>query len=140
LYSSDGKSLIRYFGRDPAVRLASDIEILARGSFWSCRTIRRFECEPSSKLRCIADRAFAKCTALRSVSIPPSVEVLAGFCFRKCRTLLEVRVESGSKLREVQPDSFAGCSMLQSIVLPMCLDGADGVDLSGARDLEIVWC
>jgi hypothetical protein len=139
LLNFEGTTLIRYFGRDSFVQVAKEIEILVVGSFGSCRWIERIEFGTLSQLRYIGAGAFAKCQMLSSISPPPSTESLCHSCFRKCTGLLKVQFEAGSKLERIETRSFEYCSPALSIWLPMALRESEGLDLSWASDVEIVW-
>jgi hypothetical protein len=139
LLSSDGTSLIRYFGRDFGPRISCEIEVLAVGAFASCQHVRRLEFAPASRVRFIGERAFEKCYMLYSISLPPSTEVLSRHCFRKCARLREVRFERDSTLTRIECESFRGCPSLASIFLPISKRGYDGTDLSGLDGLDLVW-
>jgi hypothetical protein len=139
LMNLDGTSLIRYFGRDAVVKLDKEVEEICLGSFASCKLIQSFEFEASSKLRCIGARAFEKCRMLSSISLPQSTELLCRSCFRKCTALLKVEFRTGAKLRRIESSSFGGCQPLLSVSIPKSLRESDGVDLTGATGVDIVW-
>jgi hypothetical protein len=88
--------------------------------------------EPESRLRKISSRAFASCSALKSIHLPRSVEKIGGACFEKCSSLSAVLFDSGSRLHIVGAALFDRCSSLKSVQVPSsmlrfppdCLDGA----------------
>jgi hypothetical protein len=139
LVSSEGRSLIRYFGRDSIVKISGEIEIISSGSFDSCSWIREITFEGCSKVRIIERGAFEECRMLLSISLPASTEVLEDSCFNQCGNLYEVAFEEGSKLRLIESESFRGCSSLKSIRIRKPHQGKEGVDLSGASGIEIEW-
>jgi hypothetical protein len=131
----DGTSLIRYFGHDCSVTISPEVEIILAGSFSWCATIRSFEFESKSRVRCIGVRAFEHCAQLdqlRNTSLGES-------SFRKCNNLQEFRIEGGARLRRIEANAFHGCTSLQTIFLPRPVDGREELDLASVRSgLEIV--
>jgi hypothetical protein len=139
LVNYEGRSLIRYFGRDSIVRISNEIEIISTGSFDSCSELRELKFAGNSRLRLIEVRAFQGCGMLFRISVPASTEFLEGFSFAECRNVREVNFELGSKLRVIERDTFKGCSSLNRIRIPKSVEGLDGVDLSGVNGYEIEW-
>jgi hypothetical protein len=135
-----GLCLIRYFGNESRVTICREIEILSKGCFRSCESLRRLKFESESNLRSIEDRAFEKCNHLRFVSLPSSAQVLRHRCFAKCRNLRQVEFGPNSKLTRIEAESFARCDALDQILLPLSLKDNADVDLSGAKGLELKWC
>jgi hypothetical protein len=129
LTTFDGRSLIRYFGRDSEVKIRCDIERICVGSFSQCKQLRKLEFELPSRVRSIEGQAFERCSMLESICIPASVEIICDQSFRKCQNLTEVRIEMGSKLRRMEIESFAGCSSLLPIFVPRSVEGNEAVDL-----------
>jgi hypothetical protein len=111
----DGRSLIRYFGRDSEVKIGCDIETICVGSFSKCTQPRKLEFESPSRVRSIERKAFEKCSMLESIFIPASVEIISEQSFRKCKNLVSVRTETELKLRRIEIESFAVCSSLISV-------------------------
>jgi hypothetical protein len=139
LTTSDGTSLIRYFGRDSAVKIGCDIERICTGSFSKCKQLQELEFESPSRVCNIECRAFEKCPMLESICLPASVEIICEQSFRKCKNLVEVRIEMGSKLRRIEIESFAGCSSMISLFVPSSVSGNEGLDLRGAAGVRMNW-
>jgi hypothetical protein len=139
LLTSDGKTLIRYFGRGSIVRLNCEIEIVSASSFERCIEIRAVQFEPKSRVRSIMDRAFRRCQRLTSISLPASTECLCSSCFAKCTRLIELRFEAGSRLNRIAANSFEGCSSLSTLFFPESLKRDGGLDVSGAGSIPIEW-
>jgi hypothetical protein len=139
LTNYDGTSIIRYFGRAAEVRISCEVETIGVGSFSFCDLIRQLDFESPSKVQWIGDRAFEKCTKLRSISIPPSIESLGEWSFGKCKDLQEVRIEAGSQLRRMGAESFGGCASLKSVFVPMSVRANEGIELEGSQAINITW-
>jgi hypothetical protein len=134
-----GLCLIRYFGKERTITISREIEVLSKGSFHLCKSLRRLKFESESNLRSLEARAFQQCNSLRFVSLPSSTEVLGHRCFAKCRNLRQVEFGPKSKLTRIEVESFAGCGALDPILLPLWLKDNADVDLNGANGLEVDW-
>lgn len=66
----------------------------------------------------IADKAFSKCSTLKSVTIPDSVMIIGNEAFFNCNGLNNVKI--GKSARIIGEQAFRGCSM-KSITLPDCV-------------------
>jgi hypothetical protein len=76
-----GKSLIRYFGSELAVRLLRQIEVLSNCCFDECDKIQKLSYEPNSLIQEFRRRVFKGCSALKAIFIPASVRKIDGSCF-----------------------------------------------------------
>jgi hypothetical protein len=79
LLTTDGPPLVRYFGRDWAVAILSDITVVSRFSL-SSSLIRTLSFEGGSQLRRIDSKAFAASPVL-ALCIPPFVDTIDGSAF-----------------------------------------------------------
>lgn len=68
----------------------------------------------------IKDKAFAKCTSLRSVRISDSVEWIGGHAFKGCTGLQSITLGNGVK--SIMRSAFFGCTNLTEITLPESLE------------------
>jgi hypothetical protein len=66
----------------------------------------------------IGEEAFANCSLLESVNIPPSVTILYPKCFSQCTSLSSLTFEARSIRSRIEPAAFFGCTSLQSIQIP----------------------
>jgi hypothetical protein len=92
LVTTNGSSLVWYFGVSSNVTVVGAIRSLSAGSF---PPIRPLVFEPDSQLRRIDSRAFSNCGALRAICIPSSVERIDGSAFGKSG-ISEIRVAEGN--------------------------------------------
>jgi hypothetical protein len=91
LLSFDGKSLILCFGRELAVRVGREIEVICKQAFTGCHRLSSIEFEGGSKLRRLSARAFYRCFSVQSIYVPSFVDSIDGSAF--CRSgICEVRI------------------------------------------------
>jgi hypothetical protein len=139
LCSHDGTSLVRYFGRDSAVKIDSKMEVLLSNSFAYCTGLTEIDFESGSRFRRIRPSAFYSRRGLGHISLPSSTQVLDQDCFADCGNLREVRFGPGSQLTRIEADSFTDCHSLKLILLPKSLRSNGAVDLTGATGFDLVW-
>ncbi len=70
----------------------------------------------SSGITEIEERAFYRCTALKSVSIPGTVKVIGKEAFYCCSSITSVNIPKG--VSEISTDAFRGCSGMRSVSIP----------------------
>eukprot|EP00980_Cylindrotheca_fusiformis_P000741 scaffold174_cov98-Cylindrotheca_fusiformis.AAC.10 len=76
-----------------------------------------------SGIQRIPTGAFACCTSLRSVWVPPSVKVIQSIAFHNCNNLWSIEIPEG--LVEIGGHAFAGCSSLVNIAIPSTVPFVD---------------
>jgi hypothetical protein len=77
---------------------------------------------PGSKLSRIGERAFAYCSALKSIVIPSSAQVLGQHCFLWCRSLENVTILPDSQLVRFEESFFGRCKLLRSLFIPASVE------------------
>jgi hypothetical protein len=115
-------SLVRYFGTSPGVLIDNVIEVIGKSCFQTCRSIRRIDFVPRSRVRVIRSQAFLGCAALRFICLPSSVERLHKNCFQSCPCLPEVLFASPAKVNNLSRAAFVNCPALQSMVIPASVE------------------
>lgn len=68
-----------------------------------------------SQLTTIAERAFADCYILETITIPKKVKEIQEGAFFWCIRLKSVTFEPGSELTTVHRNAFSGCDNLQTV-------------------------
>jgi hypothetical protein len=116
LTSHDGKRLIQFFGSESELLIKREIEVIGRGCFFGCTSLHEVTFEVGSRLRLIANAAFAY-SGLTKIAIPSSVEVIEDNCFSWCRSLCEVTFDRESRLIRIGAEVFCE-SELKKIVIP----------------------
>ena len=96
-------------------------------AFFKCTSLASLEFETESiyvegkgGTQSIGERAFLGCTALTEVALPNSLETLSNRAFYKC-TGLKTLSFSGDRLSEIEPYTFYGCTALETVTLPESL-------------------
>jgi hypothetical protein len=103
ILSSDGKSLITYFGDNDGVTIPGTVEVIRRAAFCDHIELCEVEFEGNSQLRRIDAIAFSECTSLRAFTIPPLVSAIAGTAFQFA-SMGDLRVaEANQHFRVVGP-------------------------------------
>jgi hypothetical protein len=64
--------------------------------------------------------AFARITALSTITIPSSVTMLGAKCFSSCSALATVIFEGGSHISRIEPFAF----FLRSSLISICIPGS----------------
>ncbi|EJK72941.1 hypothetical protein THAOC_05476, partial [Thalassiosira oceanica] len=97
------------------VRIAAHVKKIPYRSFVGCDKL--IELQLNEGLQVIGKRAFGKCTALRSVTIPSSVTELDEGAFIDCSNLVEVHFLNEG-LQIIGIGAFSGCTALRSVNVP----------------------
>lgn len=84
--------------------------------FYGCTSLAEVEFGETCTTRSIGWNAFAKCTALTTITIPSTVLYLLQNCFEGCTSLETVNLSDG--LESISPKAFYACSKLKNITLP----------------------
>lgn len=70
----------------------------------------------------IPHAAFACCSGLKEVVLPPSTTCIQACAFCKCSSLETLDLSGLTNLREVGNDCFYGCKSLRTIILPQSIE------------------
>jgi hypothetical protein len=125
LRTTDGTTIVRYFGREREVIVPKTVEIVGKSCFESWNHFERVVFENGSKLRRISPSAFSGCEFLTSISIPASVEMIGDSAFKKCDSLAECLVDENAVLGKIGKEAFADCRSLRSFCFPKTLREVD---------------
>jgi hypothetical protein len=118
LMTSDGTSIVRYFGSERKVHVPKTVEVLGKSCFESCNQLEGLFFESGSKLRQIGRSALSGCELLTSIVIPASVEVIDDSAFKKCDGLEECLLDENGLLFRIGNEAFAECRSLASFDIP----------------------
>jgi hypothetical protein len=114
LLTTEGRSLIRYFGRSREVKILREIESLSSSSF-SVSDIRVVTFEKDSQLRRIESRVFDGCLSVHSICIPPNVDWIDGSAFTDCG-IVKIEIAEGNRWFRVFGDflmNFEGTALIR---------------------------
>lgn len=121
--------------------LPEQLDTIGQDAFYKCQNLRNITglkrvdvCEPYAfsttaltsldwsqvTMGTIGDGAFAQCTQLTQVSLPPGLKTLPEAIFRGCTSLTSINLSS-LPLTHIGPRAFAQCSALQTLELPSTL-------------------
>jgi hypothetical protein len=116
-----GSTIYRSYGSYGSIVIPSSVVVLARHSFYNCKSLGSVRFESGSRLERIEEIAFYE-SGLTSIEIPSSVVVLGTASFWLCHSLESVRFESGSRLERIEESAFAGnqfgSNQLKTISIP----------------------
>ena len=105
----------KYADKIVAVELPSDMTHIGSYAFAGLNAV---SVDLPSALVSIADNAFYKCVALKSITIPKLVETIGECCFYYCTALESVTFEGGSKLTSIGDYAFDCCEALKNVTIP----------------------
>ena len=113
--SSDGKTLLKYFGAGGVVdNIPNTITAIGDNAFKNCNTITMVEI-PGTVMS-IGTSAFQNCTGMESVIIPEGVSHIGNNAFNNCYSLTSLNIPDS--VRIIEEMTFYGCSGLTDIVIP----------------------
>ncbi len=98
------------------VTIPATIKKIGIESFYNCSFIETVNFEQNSQLSEISDGAFANCTNLNTINLPPTVTKISTESFKNCSSLISIDLPTSLTTLEV--DSFANCENLNSITIP----------------------
>lgn len=113
------------------LELSTEITEIGSYAFAKCSALATVTI-PDSVLR-IGEGAFAYCTYLSSVSIPDGITIIENKLFANCTTLSEILLPEG--LTEIRDKAFTNCVALGQIGLPDCLTSIGEHAFSGCESL-----
>jgi hypothetical protein len=87
LVTSDGRKIVRYFGRELEVIVPKEVEILGNSCFEACDELERILFEDGSQLRTIGRSAISNCKSFKTISIPETVTEIEEAAFNNCLEL-----------------------------------------------------
>lgn len=110
---SNGR-LLKYNGSARMVAVPAMVTEVTEEAFAGNTTMKYLQFK-GDQVKTIAYNAFARCTALKSVSLPDSLVSLGNGAFRDCTALTDVYIGAGLEDWGVGP--FAGCDKLSVLTL-----------------------
>lgn len=107
-----------------SVTLPAGLEDLEAGTFANCTSLVSFDVDSpaSSKLRSIRNRAFAGCTNLVAVSLPPCITLIGNGVFHGCHSLHDAAAKLPAGIEVLGHGVFAHCPEVTAIGLPPGLE------------------
>jgi hypothetical protein len=135
LLSASGVCLVRFFANEKTVTIGSDLDVLGKGCFRYCDSIRSVVFKPRSKRILIEAEAFSSCQQLQSIVIPSRVKSIPRRCFSDCPQLTSVQFESPSILVTIEEEAFRGCITLVAICIPRSVEVLCPLCFFGCRAL-----
>ncbi|EJK46738.1 hypothetical protein THAOC_34581 [Thalassiosira oceanica] len=97
------------------VRIGPQVEKIPCETFRCCINLTKVQFDEGA-LQLIGESAFARCTALRCVTMPSSVTELGTNAFSYCSNLAELHLNDG--LRTIGKGAFSYCEQLRSVTMP----------------------
>jgi hypothetical protein len=97
-----------------AVSLASSIQDIGTNAFAHCTGLESIEIPPDSSLTRIGSRAFFNCCALTGISIPSRLRALKSFCLAQCRSINTFSIPA--QLEMIGDGAFSGI-VIESFVV-----------------------
>jgi hypothetical protein len=85
-----------------SIRIAASVQTVPVGCFYGCSHLETVDFEIGSLLTEIEENAFADCSSLKKLLLPPGVRYLRKKCFSNCVSLEEVTLESLSRLTAME--------------------------------------
>ena len=126
------------------VRLPDGLEDIDMNLFWGCPDLERVELPdsittiygPSDWISGGRENAgaFAGCTSLKSITIPPKVKVIPFNAFQNCTSLEEVIIPDGVTV--IGERAFRNCVNLKHVTLPSSLKTLGRTAFDGCTALE----
>ena len=86
----------------------------------------------------IGRRAFAGCSSLKSVKLPPGLEALSDEVFSGCKALARAELPAG--LKSIGRESFSGCAAINAIKIPGTVESIGADAFSGCESLKSIDC
>lgn len=83
---------------------------------------------------CLGGRAFAGCTNLTHIELPPLLQKIEAFAFDGCKQLKQIQIQEG--VATIGMGAFLNCSALENIVLPKSATVAGKSAFSGCTSLR----
>jgi hypothetical protein len=118
LVTSDGREIVRYFGRDPEIVVDEKVRVLGKSCFEGCKYIVEIYFEVGSELERIDRAALRDCTSLSIIDIPASIRIIEESSFEGCEELESCIIPRDSKLVTLGAKAFAKCTSLRSFSIP----------------------
>ncbi len=91
-----------------SITIPASVETIAAGTFEGCKSLSAVYFEKGSQLKTIEgcndkeEGVFARCTSLKTITIPANVQTVGSEAFAECEALESVYFENGSKLRTIE--------------------------------------
>lgn len=107
-------------GEDTLLIIPAEVSEIPAHAYKGCRSLRKVKFEEGSQLRKIGDFAFASCSALEEIELPPGLERIGDFAFIYCENLRRILFPQG--LKGVGMNSFSRCLSLEEAILPASVE------------------
>ena len=105
------------------VRIGLQVKCIPVGTFRGCSNLALVQFDEGALLQTIegdgaffGGGAFLNCTALQSVTFPPTITKLGHGAFKGCSNLTEIQLNDG--LRAIEERAFHSCEALQKVTIP----------------------
>ncbi len=135
LYDINGTTLLYYpNAKQGTFAVPSGVEVLQHDAFARCSALTSVTF-PSS-LRTIGANAFIHCTSLRNVEIPASVTTLGTNAFEGCLHMATATIDASIKTLSAQ--AFYNCEALLSVALPSGLETIGDAAFNNCKALQNV--
>jgi hypothetical protein len=99
------------------LRIPKEAENIEKEAYAGREDIESVAFDEGSQLKKIETRAFAGCTSLNGVVVPPSVESIGEAAFFGCEKLASVTC-AGKNITEIGEEAFGECTSLNNFVIP----------------------
>lgn len=104
---------------DSIINIPDDIREIPPFAFFDNKKIKQIIFTQNSKCKDIGEYAFAGCSSLEKITLPPSISVIREGTFRECETLGEITIPNG--VTDIKSFAFIYCYSLKSVTLPLRL-------------------
>jgi hypothetical protein len=104
LLTFDGRTIVRYFGRDRVVVVGASVEILGKSCFEDCRHRQQIVFENGSRFRWIGPSALSSCKFL--TRIPASVEIIDDEALQGCSELEDCWLDEDASLVRIRESAI----------------------------------
>ena len=114
LFNEDKTILIAYRAKDTNYVISDGVRVIGDRAFYRCNALKSITI-PNS-VTSIGDCAFSGCKYLKSVTIPNSVTSIGESAFEDCESLESISIPNS--VTSIGNYAFYGCSSLESITIP----------------------
>ena len=125
------------------INVCGTVQLIGERAFQGCRGLRRVDFQTTlasspHQLRGIYKRAFASCTFLQTIKLPPSVSTIGEGVFEGCCNALVEANLSSTCITEIPTSAFYACYSLQTVSLPNTLGWIGDDAFGNCRELVTV--
>jgi hypothetical protein len=118
LVTSDGTTIVRYFGMDSGVVVGREVRVIGKSSFEGCEDLGQITFESGSKLEEIGAAALRDCESVVGIELPSSVRIIGEASFEGCTQLEYCLIAKDSSLVTIGVRAFVKCSSMRSFDIP----------------------